>query len=62
MPEYALKLEQGEKMASFDIQAGYRHFRLAPKMKDWFLFRYDGRFYRCSPSVRVRSVLPPGPM
>jgi hypothetical protein len=32
---------------SFDIQAGYRHFRLAPQMRDWFLFRYDGRFYRC---------------
>jgi hypothetical protein len=34
-------------MVSFDIQAGYRHFRLAPQMRDWFLFRYDGRFYRC---------------
>jgi Reverse transcriptase (RNA-dependent DNA polymerase) len=33
-------------MVSFDIQAGYRHFRLAPQMGDWFLFRYDGRFYR----------------
>jgi hypothetical protein len=41
------ELEHGEKMVSFDIQAGYRHFRLAPQMRDWFLFRYDGRFYRC---------------
>jgi Reverse transcriptase (RNA-dependent DNA polymerase) len=32
---------------SFDIQAGYRHFRLAPHMRGWFFFRYDGRFYRC---------------
>jgi hypothetical protein len=47
LPEYALELERGEKMVSFDIQAGYRHFRLAPKMRDWFLFRYDGRLYRC---------------
>jgi hypothetical protein len=47
LPEYALELENKEKMVSFDIQAGYRHFRLAPQMRDWFLFRYDGRFYRC---------------
>jgi Reverse transcriptase (RNA-dependent DNA polymerase) len=32
---------------SFDIQAGYRHFRLTPQMRDWLLFRYDKRFYRC---------------
>jgi hypothetical protein len=34
-------------MVPFDIQAGYRHFLLALQMRDWFLFRYDGRFYRC---------------
>jgi Reverse transcriptase (RNA-dependent DNA polymerase) len=47
LPEYALKLEHGKKMVSFDIQAGFRHFRIAPQMRDWFLFRYDGRCYRC---------------
>jgi hypothetical protein len=47
LPEYALELEHEENMVSFDIQEGYRHFRLAPQMRDWFLFRYDGRFYRC---------------
>jgi hypothetical protein len=26
LPEYALELERGEMMVSFDIQAGYRHF------------------------------------
>jgi hypothetical protein len=36
-----------EKMVSFDIQEGYRHFGLAPQMRDWFLFRCDGIFYRC---------------
>jgi hypothetical protein len=46
LPEYALELERGEQMVSFDIQAGIRRFRLAPQMRDWFLFRYDGRFYR----------------
>jgi hypothetical protein len=30
LPEYALEMEHGDKMVSFDIQAGYRHFRLAP--------------------------------
>jgi hypothetical protein len=47
LPEYALELERGEKMVSFDIQAGYLHIRIAPQMTDWFFFRYDGRFYRC---------------
>jgi hypothetical protein len=47
LPKYSLELERGEKIVSFDIQAGYRHSRLAPQMRDWFLFRYDGRFYRC---------------
>jgi hypothetical protein len=47
LPEYASEIERGEKMVSFDIQADYRHFRLAPQMRDWFLFRSNGRFYRC---------------
>jgi hypothetical protein len=41
LPEYALELEHGDHMGSFDIKAGYRHFRLAPKMCNWFLFRYE---------------------
>jgi hypothetical protein len=44
--EYALELKSGENMVSVDIQAGYRRFRLAPQMSDWFFFRYDGRFYK----------------
>jgi hypothetical protein len=47
LPEYALELELGENMVSFDIQAGYQHLLLTPQMRDWFLFRYDGSFYRC---------------
>jgi hypothetical protein len=59
LPEYALELEHGERMVSFDIQAGYRHFRLAQQMRDWFLFRNDGRFYRCIslPIERGRSPM-----
>lgn len=47
LPEYALELEHGDHMVSFDIKAGYRHFRLAPKMRNWFLFRYEDKYYRC---------------
>jgi hypothetical protein len=47
LPEYALELEHGKKMVTFDIQAGYRHFRLDPQIRDWFLFSYDEPFYRC---------------
>jgi hypothetical protein len=47
LPEFALELEREERMLSFDIQAGYRHFRLALQMRDWFVFAYDGKFYRC---------------
>jgi hypothetical protein len=47
LPEYALELEHGDHMVSFDIKAGYRHFRLAPKMRNWFIFRYENKYYRC---------------
>jgi hypothetical protein len=47
LPQYAMDLEKGDHMASFDIKSSYRHFRLAPRMRDWFCFRYDGRFLRC---------------
>jgi hypothetical protein len=46
-PEYALELELGDHMVSFDIKAGYRHFRLAPKVRNLFLFRYEDKYYRC---------------
>jgi hypothetical protein len=59
-PEYALELEHGEKIVSFDIQAGYRHFRLAPQMRYWFSIRTTGVSTGASP---FRSgVPPPGPM
>lgn len=30
-----------------DIKTGYRHIRLHPKMRDWFIFCYTGRYFRC---------------
>ena len=47
IPAYALELQAGDHMLSFDIKAGYRHLRLAPQMQDIFIFRCNGRFYRC---------------
>lgn len=40
-------LKRGDHMISFDWKGGYRHFALHSKMWNWFLFHYDGRFYRC---------------
>ena len=47
LPAYAIGLKRGDHMISFDVKSGYRHLRLASCMRDWFLFRYDGKFYRC---------------
>lgn len=30
-----------------DLKSGYRHLQLHPDMRDYFVFRYDGLFYRC---------------
>lgn len=32
---------------SLDIHKGYWHLRLHPLMRDWFVFRYAGRYYQC---------------
>lgn len=47
LPSFALELEQDDFLFSFDVQAGYRPFYLHPDMRNYFLFHYDGRFYRC---------------
>ena len=30
-----------------DIYKGYRYLFLQQKMRDWFIFRYDGRYFQC---------------
>lgn len=30
-----------------EMKKGYRQFRLAPAMRDWFIFQYDGRYFQC---------------
>ena len=47
MTSFSLQVREGDHMVSFDIRSGYRHFRLAPKMRNYFLFRYQGKYYRC---------------
>ena len=32
---------------SWDIKSGSRHFYLHPRMRDFFLFRYNGRYHLC---------------
>lgn len=44
---FAMDLQQGDHLLSMDIAKGYRHFRLHPTMRDWFLFRWEGRYYQC---------------
>jgi len=46
--EFAMDIQRGDHFISMDIKGGYRHFRLAPTMRDWFLFRYEGRYYCCT--------------
>lgn len=47
LSSFGAGLSQGDHLISFDWKSGYRHFRLHPKMWNWFIFQYDGKFYRC---------------
>lgn len=40
-------LTRGDHLLSFDWKSGYRHMRLHSRMWNWFLFQYNGKFYRC---------------
>lgn len=42
--DFAALLRKDDRLISFDIRSGYRHFR---DMRDYFLFHFDGRYYRC---------------
>ena len=47
LTEFAMSVQPKDRMISMDIEKGYRHLRLHPSMRDWFIFRYDGRYYQC---------------
>ena len=45
--EFAAQVEKGDSFLSFDIKAGYRHFFLHSSVRNFFLFHYGGRYFRC---------------
>lgn len=47
LSSFGAVLCRGERLLSFDWKSGYRHFALHSRMWDWFIFKYDGRYYRC---------------
>jgi hypothetical protein len=59
LPSFGLSLQRGDHLMSWDTKSGYRHFYLHPRMREYFLFRYSGRYYRCValPFGWGRSVL-----
>ena len=47
LESFAVELDQDDQMFSFDIAKGYHHFRLHPDIRDWFVYKIDGRYFRC---------------
>ena len=47
IPTFAMEVEREDVLFSFDIESGYHHFYLHPDMRDFFLFHYQGQYYRC---------------
>ena len=45
--EFEMNVQHGDHFLSLDIAKGYRHMRLHPAMREWFIFKYDGRYSRC---------------
>jgi hypothetical protein len=59
LPGFAPGLVRNVVLTSWKVKSGYRHFYLHPRMRDYFLFHYGGRFYRyvALPFGWGRSVL-----
>lgn len=47
LPSFALSLRKDDTLMSWDAKGGYRHMFLHPDMRDYFIFRYSGRYFRC---------------
>ena len=47
LSSFGASLGRGDHLLSFDWASGYRHFALHSRMWEWFLFRFDGSYYRC---------------
>lgn len=46
MSAFSTQIQRGDHFISMDIRSGYRHLRLSARMRDWFMFRYAGCYYR----------------
>lgn len=44
LAEFASDIQKGDHSLSMDVQKGYRHLRLHPDMREWFIFRLEGRY------------------
>jgi hypothetical protein len=47
LPGFAQDRVRNDALMSWDVMSGHRHFYLHPRMRDYFVFHYGGRFYRC---------------
>ena len=45
--EFAAQVEEGDRFISFDVKSGYHHFFLHPSIRNFFLFHWEGRYFRC---------------
>lgn len=45
--EFAMGMEQSDEFLTMDVEKGYRHMRLHPKVRDWLLSLYACRYYQC---------------
>lgn len=47
LSEFDMNVQRSGFFITMDIEKGYRHMRLHPSMRDWFIFRYAGRYFKC---------------
>ena len=45
--EFAAQIQEGERFISFDVKSGYHHFFLHASIRNYFLFHFRGRYFRC---------------
>ena len=46
LSEISMSVQLEDQILSFDIERGFRHLRLHPAMRDWFIFRYHDKYYQ----------------
>lgn len=44
---FAFEIKKHDRLFSFNIAKGYHHLRIHPDIRNLFLFRLDGRYFRC---------------